>query len=148
MDAIELIKQDHREVDELFTQFLSAESDLTLEDLFQRIETALTVHTEMEEKVLYPAVKKFAPEKVQEALHEHSQVRELLTDLLGIDIDDEEFETQFNRLVEDVRHHVEEEESPEGILEVARQHLNHQELARLGVELQRIKQETEEDLAA
>lgn len=148
MDAIELIKQDHREVDELFTQFLSAESDLTLEDLFQRIETALTVHTEMEEKVLYPAVKKFAPEKVQEALHEHSQVRELLTDLLGIDIDDEEFETQFNRMVEDVRHHVEEEESPEGILEVARQHLNHQELARLGVELQRIKQETEEDLAA
>jgi len=148
MDAIELIKQDHREVDELFTQFLSAESDLTLEDLFQQIETALTAHTEMEEKVLYPAVKKFAPEKVQEALHEHSQVKELLTDLLGIDIDDEEFESQFNRLVEDVRHHVEEEESPEGILEVARQHMNHQELARLGVELQRIKKETEEDLAA
>ena len=148
MDAIELIKQDHREVDELFTQFLSAESDLTLEDLFQQIETALTAHTEMEEKVLYPAVKKFAPEKVQEALHEHSQVKELLTDLLGIDIDDEEFESQFNRLVEDVRHHVKEEESPEGILEVARQHMNHQELARLGVELQRIKKETEEDLAA
>ena len=148
MDAIELIKQDHREVDELFTQFLSAESDLTLEDLFQRIETALTAHTEMEEKVLYPAVKKFAPEKVHEALHEHSQVKELLIELLGIDIDDEEFESQFNRLVEDVRQHVEEEESPEGILEVARQHINHQELARLGVELQRIKQETEEDLAA
>ena len=148
MDAIELIKQDHREVDELFTQFLSAESDLTLEELFQQIETALTAHTEMEEKVLYPAVKKFAPEKVQEALHEHSQVKELLTDLLSIDIDDEEFESRFNRLVEDVRHHVEEEESPEGILEVARQHLNHQELARLGAELQRIKEETEEDLAA
>ena len=148
MDAIELIKQDHREVDELFTQFLSAESDLTLEDLFQQIETALTAHTEMEERVLYPAVKKFAPEKVQEALHEHSQVKELLTDLLGIDIDDEEFESQFNRLVVDVRHHVEEEESPEGILEVARQHLNHQELAKLGIELQRIKKETEEDLAA
>ena len=148
MDAIELIKQDHREVDELFTQFLSAESDLTLEDLFQRIETALTAHTEMEERVLYPAVKEFAPEKVQEALQQHSQVTELLAELLGTEIDDEGFESQFNRLVEDVRHHVEEEESPEGVLEVARQHLNHQELARLGSELQRIKEEAEEDLAA
>jgi hemerythrin superfamily protein len=148
MDAIELIKQDHREVGELFTQFLSAESDLTLEDLFQRIETALTAHTEMEERVLYPAVKEFAPEKVHEALQEHAQVTELLAELLGTEIDDEGFESQFNRLVEDVRHHVEEEESPEGVLEVARQHLSHQELARLGAELQRIKEEAEEDLAA
>ena len=148
MDAIELIKQDHKQVDELFTQFLNADSDVTQENLFQEIETALTAHTEMEEKALYPAVKKFAPDKVQEALHEHSQVKELLAELLGLDIDDEEFESQFNRLVEDVRHHVEEEESPEGILEVARQHMNHQELAKLGSELQRIKDETEEDLAA
>jgi hemerythrin superfamily protein len=148
MDAIELIKQDHRQVDELFTQFLSAESDNTLEDLFQQIETSLNAHTEMEERAFYPAVRKFAAEKVDEALREHSQVKELLADLHAEDIDEEGFESQFHRLVEDVRHHVEEEESPDGILELARQHMNHQELARLGAELQRIKEEVEEDLAA
>jgi hemerythrin superfamily protein len=148
MDAIELIKKDHREVDELFTQFLSAESDLTLEDLFQEIETALRAHTEMEERAFYPTIRKFAADKVDEALREHSQVKELLDNLLDGDIDEEAFESQFHRLVEDVRRHVEEEESPEGILELARQHMNHEELARLGAELQRIKQEVEEDLAA
>jgi hemerythrin superfamily protein len=148
MDAIKLIKQDHQMVDELFTRFLQTDSENTQEDLFQKIETALNAHTEMEERVFYPAVRQFAADKVDEAVREHSQVKELLADILDADVDDDTFESQFNRLVEDVRHHVEEEEAPGGILELARQHMDEQELARLGKELQRIKDDTEEEMAA
>src|SRR6185369_5424929 len=100
MDAIELIKKDHREVDELFTQFLSAESDLTLEDLFQQIETSLRAHTEMEERAFYPTVRKFAAVKVDDGLRDNSKVKELIVNLPKGDIDEEAFESHFHRLVE------------------------------------------------
>jgi hemerythrin superfamily protein len=60
MDAIELIKQDHRRIDELFEQFLQAEADLTQEELFQEIQTGLSAHLEMEERVLYSELKSIA----------------------------------------------------------------------------------------
>src|SRR4051812_43853344 len=124
MDAVELIKGDHRHIEKLFAKFYETEMEGTQEDLYQQIQTGLNAHAEMEERVLYPAVRQFAEEEVEEALQEHAQVKQTLMDLLDADLNEENFEMRFNQLVEDVRHHVEEEESPNGILELARQNLD------------------------
>ena len=148
MDAIDLIKQDHRYIEELFTKFLETESEMTQEELFQHVQTGLTAHAEMEERVLYPALKQFAPEQVAEALKEHSEVKEMLVELLDTDLNEEGFETRIQKLMDDVTHHIQQEESPLGILAIASQRLDAGTLAVMAAEIRRIKRRTEEDLAA
>src|SRR5262245_29204762 len=106
MNPIDIIKDDHRRIEQLFAKFLETNSEVTQETLLQEIETGLNTHTEMEERVLYPALRPYAPEKVDVAIDEHTQVQELLLELLESDLDEDGFESRFNRLVEDVRNHV------------------------------------------
>ena len=63
MNAIALLKDDHREVDRLFSEMLAAEdSDVDQrEDLLQQIERELLVHTDIEERVFYPAIEDLVP---------------------------------------------------------------------------------------
>ncbi len=148
MNAIEFIKEDHRRIEEFFQNFLDAESEMTQEDLFQEIETGLSAHSEMEEEALYPALKEIAPDKVDEALKEHAEVKQMLADLLDADLSDEKFESKFQKLVADVRHHVKEEEAPGGILELATESLDAEQLSKIGKEMLGIQRKTKEDMAA
>ena len=148
MDAIELIKEDHRRIEELFGRFLATEEDMTQEDLWQEIQAGLTAHAEMEERFLYPAVKRFAKEQVVEALEEHAEVKKLLAKLLDADLNEEDFEKQFNELIDNVQHHVEEEESPTGVLALARERLDERTLRKMADEIQRIERKVKNDLAA
>lgn len=148
MNAVELIKQDHREIEKLLAHFLETDSENTQEDLYQRIQTALTAHAEMEERVFYPAIKQFAPEQVEEALREYAEVKQTLAELLDADLNEDDFETRFEKLMDDVRHHVEEEESPGGILAVAQQNLDEESLSELSRQILNIRHQIEEDLAA
>ena len=148
MDAIELIKQDHLHIEELFQNFLETESDMTQEELVQEIETDLTAHSEMEEQVLYPAVKELAPDKVEHALEEHAEVKKLLAALLDEGLNEETFESNFQKLVDDVRQHVREEESPGGILELATKSLGSERLSQMANEMLRVYHKIEEDMAA
>src|SRR5262249_41376806 len=116
--------------------------------LFQQIQTELNAHTEAEEKVFYPAIKSTAPEKVEEALREHGQVKELLAELLDMDFDDEEFSIKFNKMMEDVLHHVAEEEADDGVLDLEKQTFKPQELTIMEQEIQRVKDSAEGELAA
>jgi hemerythrin superfamily protein len=148
MNAVDIIKEDHRRIEDLFAKFLETDSEITQETLFEQIETGLNTHSEMEERVLYPALRQFAAGKVDEAIDEHSEVKDLLLELLESDLDEDAFESQFNRLVEDVRQHVEEEESPNGLLALAQQHFDNEQLSAMARDLLDVKREVEEDLAA
>ena len=148
MNAIEFIKKDHRRIEELFENFLAAEAEMTQEDLFQEIETGLSAHSEMEEEVFYPALKGISPDKIDEALKEHAQVKELLADLPAADLSEEGFESRFQRLVKDVRHHVKEEEAHGGVLEIAAESLGADQLNEMTNEMLRIQHRIKEDLAA
>lgn len=148
MNAIEFIKQDHRRIEEYFENFLDAESDMNQEDLFQEIETGLSAHSEMEEQFLYPALQDVAPEKVDESLKEHAEVKELLADLLDADVNEETFESGFRKLAESVRHHVKEEEAPGGILELAAGSLSEGQLDEMMKEMFRVQRSIEGDMAA
>src|SRR5205085_5900200 len=87
MNAIDLLKDDHREVERLFSEFLAAEDSEAdqREEIFQQIEKELLVHGDIEEQIFYPAVEDFASGEVEEALNEHAQVKTLLGELLEIE---------------------------------------------------------------
>jgi hypothetical protein len=150
MNAIDLIKQDHRKVEQLFAEFMNleeADSD-NREDLFQQIEMELLAHAEAEEKVFYPAIEPEAEDKVEEALSEHQEVKELLAELMELDLDDEGFDEKMTALMENVQHHVEEEEAADGVLERARKALDAKTLSTMGTDMQKVKQDFQAGLAA
>jgi hemerythrin superfamily protein len=148
MDAVELIKQDHRHIEDLFAKFLETEPENTQEDLFQQIQTALSTHTEIEERALYPAVRPFALEQVDSAIKEHDEVRRILTELLDNDLNESVFESLFTELMDIVNRHVREDEGPNGILEVARRRLNAKTLSKVSTQIRAIKRSLHGPLAA
>jgi hemerythrin-like domain-containing protein len=117
MDAIALIKADHQTVETLFKQFEQAKEagDKGRAQLVERISTELEVHAQIEEEIFYPRLRAKAEEDgkelVAEAFEEHHLVKILLGELAGLGPDDEAFDAKVTVLMENVRHHVEEEES-------------------------------------
>ena len=140
MDAISLLKDDHRKVEKLFAQIKDKKDAADRERLFTEIKTELTVHTEIEEKLFYPAVldAKVAHELVVESFEEHKQVKMVLADLDQADKSTENWIGGLTVLMEDVQHHVEEEET-ELFPRVKKEILSEQELEDLGKRMQELK---------
>lgn len=113
-DAIALLKEDHRKVEELFEQFEKAKGDGRKEELARRICLELSVHTALEEKIFYPA----CDGKVDEDLLNESYVEHDAAKLLIAEIDaangesDDYFDSKVKVLQEEIEHHVQEEEKP------------------------------------
>ena len=147
MDAVDLIKQDHRRIERMLDRFLETESEMTQEDLSQEIQTGLTIHAEIEERVLYPAVRHFARKQVNEAVKKDAEVREILMDLLDADLNEQTLEERFTQLMEDVRNHIKEQEAQGGLLELARRHLDADTLVEMAAQITRIQRGLE-NLAA
>jgi hypothetical protein len=113
MNAIDLLKKQHREVEELFEEFEDAGENAkkTKERLCRDISDRLAVHAEIEEKLFYPEAKQENTEEVlRESVEEHLSMKRILADLIDAGIDDEQFEPRMKVLKEQVEHHVEEEE--------------------------------------
>jgi hemerythrin superfamily protein len=115
-DAITLLKQDHREVKELFDSFEKAKSAGPKEKIAAQICQMLTVHAAIEEEIFYPAVRAQAKAKsplndmLDEALVEHSAAKELIAEIQGGDPGDELWDAKVKVLGEQIQHHVKEEE--------------------------------------
>jgi hemerythrin superfamily protein len=150
MNAIDLLKQDHQEVQKLFSEFMSTEDEdfARREDLFQQIDKALLSHSDAEEEILYPAMQQYAPDLVKEALDEHETVKQLLLEMLDLEVDDEEFDKRMNMLIENVENHVQEEEGSGGVLALAGKNLDQRQLDEMGRQIQQRKTESEDELAA
>jgi hemerythrin-like domain-containing protein len=112
MDAFQLLKEDHRKVEQLFSELESATGKAKL-DVFKQIKTELELHTHIEEKIFYPALEE--PEETHdlalEAYEEHAVVKTLLKELGRARTANDEWEAQAKVLQENVEHHVEEEEN-------------------------------------
>ena len=135
MDAITLLKADHRTVDDLFKRFerTGPGSANTRRDLIERVVRELSVHAEIEETVFYPGVRRGAPDLapvVLAALEEHHVVKWTLSELDGMDPAHERFEAKAFVLIENVRTHVDEEEND--FFPLVREHIGRRELAELG----------------
>ena len=113
MNALDLLKSQHREVEDLFEQYEKAgEEELdTKELLFVQIADALSAHASIEERFFYPSVKAEDTEEIlHESLEEHLSAKRLIADLLDMKVGEEEFDAKMKVLKEQVEHHVEEEE--------------------------------------
>src|SRR6478735_4871256 len=115
MDAIELLKNDHRTVERLFSRYedTTDQAEKTRDDLAHDMIHELSVHAVIEEEVFYPAVRLAVPDEegdVLEALEEHHIVKWTLSELEKLSSTDERFHPKVTILMEMVRHHVEEEE--------------------------------------
>jgi hypothetical protein len=116
MDAITMLRDDHRSIEKLFKRFEDAGPRAFVEKrkLVDRMIEELSVHAAIEEQVFYPVTRATVPAVEQvalESLEEHHVVKWLLSELEGMDPEDERFDAKATVLIENVRHHVREEES-------------------------------------
>ncbi len=113
-DALTLLKADHTKVKKLFTEFeKSSTTTARKAEIVRTCITELTVHTHIEDVILYPEVRTLVPDvedDILESYEEHHVVDVLMIELAGLDAEDEAFEPKFTVLMENVRHHIEEEE--------------------------------------
>jgi hemerythrin superfamily protein len=111
MDAIALLKQDHRTVEELFAEFEKASGDGRKQKLAERICLELSVHTRIEEEIFYPACDgKVEEDLLKESYVEHDGAKLLVAEIMAGGPDDEFYDSKVKVLQEQVEHHVEEEE--------------------------------------
>ncbi|QNN64666.1 hemerythrin domain-containing protein [Sphingomonas rhizophila] len=122
MDAVALLKADHRTVEELFEKFEKASGDGRKKALAEQICMELTVHTELEEKIFYPACEgKVEEDLLKEAYVEHDGAKVLIAEIEAGGPDDEYYDAKVKVLSEQIEHHVEEEEKRmEGLFAQAR----------------------------
>ncbi len=111
--ATQMIRQDHKKVEGLFKKFEQTKGAQAKRRLAENAMAELEVHAALEEEIFYPAVKREVDDgsMVQEAIEEHQTVKRLISELKGMEEADDEFGSQFSQLVENVQHHVEEEEN-------------------------------------
>jgi hemerythrin superfamily protein len=144
MNAIDLLEQQHREVEELFEEFEGAGEGAhkTKERLCREISDQLTVHAEIEEKLFYPESKQENTEEIlREAVEEHLGMKRLVADLMESDPADEQFQAKMKVLQEQVEHHVEEEEKE--LFPKVRKACSKEELEDLGDRMQTLAEELE-----
>jgi len=117
MDGIVLLKEDHKQVKRLFREFEKTKDTGTAaakRKLVDQIRSELVTHSFIEETIFYPAARAQAPDSsadVLESVEEHHIVAWLLSELEGLSPKDETFDAKVTVLIENVRHHIEEEET-------------------------------------
>ena len=142
MDAIAVLKADHREVERLFKEFLrlGERANSRKADLVARMVRELSLHAAVEEQDFYPVVRAELPgaaEFVLDSLEEHHVVKWLCSELDGLSPDNERFGSKVRVLIENVRYHAAEEERE--LFPVVRAGLGRRRLSELGERMAQTK---------
>ena len=137
MDALKLLKEDHKKVKALFEEVegLGDRASTQRKNLFQKIDEELTLHSKIEETLFYPEFKKRADnseerDEVLEAYEEHGVVKVMIGELEDLDPKDETYKPKLTVLKELVMHHVKEEEGE--LFKMAREMFEPEELNKIG----------------
>jgi len=111
VNAIDLLKSQHRKVEDLFSKLEKARDSKKKEELFIEIADRLAIHASIEEHHFYPGVKAKTTEGILlESVEEHLGIKRVLSDLLDAEVEDATFDAKIKVLKDLVEHHVEEEE--------------------------------------
>ena len=115
-DAMEMLKDDHRQVEALFKEYeqLADGDDVAAKEaMATEICEMLTVHAQVEEEVFYPAARQVLDKQeiIDEAEDEHADAKQLIAELEEMSPDDEAYDTTVRSLSDAIAHHVEEEEN-------------------------------------
>ena len=141
-DAIVVLKEDHKNVKRLFKEFQAAEDGPAeaKAEIVKRILAELTVHTYLENEVMYPEVRRLVPDiedDILESYEEHHVADVLCMELFTMTPDDERFDAKVTVLIESVTHHIDEEEH-EWFPKV-RAALGRSQLQELGARMQQLR---------
>src|SRR5882757_3216478 len=112
MSAIDLLEDDHHEVEGYFDEYEELEDDGAKEKLAAKICTALKVHTQIEEEIFYPAARKATKDDdlLDEAKVEHDGAKKLIEEIEAMAVGDDLYDAKVKVLGEQIKHHVKEEE--------------------------------------
>jgi hemerythrin superfamily protein len=141
-DAIVLLRADHKEIRRLFREFQAAGDKATKKkaQIVGKIIELLTVHTYIENEVMYPEVRTLLPDledDVLESYEEHHLADFLCMELSGMPADAERFDAKTTVLIENVTHHIEEEE--QDWFPKVRAGLGRKQLQELGAKLEQAR---------
>ena len=139
-DAITLLKQDHKKVKRLFRDFKRASSAQEKKKIADQVIEELTVHTYLENEVMYPRIRAMVPDledDILESYEEHHVADVLCLELSEMDAEDERLEPKFSVLAESVTHHIGEEE--ENWFPTVRDELSRAQLAEIGAEMEKMR---------
>jgi hemerythrin superfamily protein len=149
MNIVELLKEDHREAEELIERLEGFDTELDEavsgigempQDIFNQLKKALTLHTQAEEQIIYPAMKQFqeTADLIPEAIEEHQQVDQILDEMALLSVTDDEFQDKLEELKENLFHHIEEEEDE--LFPKAEELCGEKRLEEMGRQMQELKQ--------
>lgn len=113
VEAIKLLRADHKLVHDLFEEYENTNSVKKKKELVAQICTELTVHAQIEEEIFYPAVKQALKDKelIPEATVEHNTLKQLIAEVEGKEPEGEMFDARIKVMSEYVKHHVKEEQT-------------------------------------
>lgn len=119
--AIQLLKQDHRTVEDLFEEFEQTDRPAEKRAIAQQICQELTIHAMIEEEIFYPAVKDVIDEEIYGEAHvEHDGAKVLIAEIMAADPSDDFYDARVKVLSEMIKHHVNEEEKRDGMFAQAK----------------------------
>ena len=140
MNAVELLKDDHDKVDKLF-QTVKANEDGDNTEIFEQIKAELDVHTHIEETIFYPKLIEEGDEELKkitlEGIEEHRQAKMFLRELAALADESEKFQPKLKVLMEDIAHHVQEEEGQ--MFPMVEEQFDEYTLQMLGQEMEKEK---------
>ena len=111
--AIDLLEQDHREVEEWFDEYDELkEDDARKAELAQKICLALKVHAQIEEEIFYPQAREATKDNdlIDEAVVEHATVKNLIAEIESMEVGEDLYDAKIRVLGEMVKQHIKEEE--------------------------------------
>ena len=139
MDAISLLEDDHKRVKALFKDYEKAgDNERKKREIYDTIRQELTIHTQLEQKIFYPACEADQEEEVAEAIEEHRVIEDLLTELQSVPPSDARFDAKMSVMMENVEHHAEEEEE-KSMFPKAKKSLGIERLRELGAQMEKMK---------
>ena len=140
-DAITMLKEDHQRVRDLFQEYEATDDPRVKRELAEEACTELEIHTQLEKQIFYPTVNEETddgPELVRESLDEHETMKNLIQGLRDMGPDHKAFDAKFKELMQNVEHHVEEEEN--AMFPMAKEEIE-ADMEQLKEEMQELKQE-------
>jgi hemerythrin-like domain-containing protein len=143
-DVIEVLEQDHREVEQMFNELESLRGASTDEaqsrrkDVADQVTIELVRHSVAEEVLVYPQVEKqVSAEEAEHAREEHAEAEETLKRLEKLDADDPAFDDELSTLMHEIRHHIEDEEGR--MFADMRKVIDAEDLRKLGARVEAFK---------
>jgi hypothetical protein len=134
-DALELLRSQHEEVEELIEDIESTQDEAEKAEMFEKLADQIAAHSAIEEQLFYPAMMaKQTRELLIESTEEHLSVKRVVADMLELDVSDERFDAKLTVLKELIRHHAHDEEEDKLFPMVAKI-ASPDELAALGGEM-------------